>query len=44
MSVPPYTIISVDLRHPNDERKRFEDSVAYRIMVKKTFVDLTCWK
>ena len=35
-------IISFDLRHPNDERKRFEDSVAYQIMAKKTFVDYTC--
>ena len=36
-------IISFDLRHPNDERKPFEDSVAYRIMAKQTFVDHMCW-
>ena len=32
-------IISFDLRHPNDERKPFEDFVAYRIIAKQTFVD-----
>ena len=32
-------ITSFDLRHNNDERKPFEDCVAYRIMTKKSFVD-----